>query len=131
MASPKFPKPLVLEKIGDRLWKFHDDFWYYVGDPKNNDLVICPAGMITDMSSTPRLFWSIYPPDGKYLYGAAPHDAIYFYQTRTRKEADFIFWEAMKEIGVGVVTRNIMYNAVRMFGWIPWNKRSKELRKNG
>src|SRR6266404_482109 len=89
--SPKFPKPLILEKIGDMLWEVYEEFDYYVGNPMNNDLIVIPKGFHTDLASVPRLFWTFFPPDGKYTYGALPHDYIYWTQTRTREATDKIF----------------------------------------
>ena len=129
MESRKIPRPLRLEAIGDELWKLTDEYWYLVGHPQNNDLVIVPKDFITDLASTPRILWTIYPRDGKYRYAVVIHDFLYHYQTRSRKEADFILWEALKEIGINAFHRNMFYNGVRLGGWLPWNKRKKELEK--
>ena len=125
--TPKFPKPIVLKKVGDMLWEVYEDFEYYVGDPINNELITVPKGFKTDLASVPRLFWQIYPPDGKWTYAALVHDYLYFTQTRTRAEADRIFLEALKEIGVGWVTRRLMYTAVRVGAWLGWKKRKNEI----
>ena len=68
-------------------------------------LILIPAGFETDFASVPQLFWSIVPPWGKYSQAAIVHDC--FYRTPsvgdgrvTRKEADRIFLEEMKEAGV-------------------------------
>ena len=36
--------------------------------------------------------------------------------------ADDVFLEAMEVLGVKPWRRNIMYLAVRAFGWLPWNR---------
>mgnify|MGYP001572622585 CR=1 FL=1 len=128
--SVKFPKPLVLKKIGDMLWELYEDFWYWVGDISDNDLIIVPSSTQTDLASIPRFFWIIYPVDGRWTYAAIPHDYLYHTQVRTRKEADYIFLEALKEIGVGFFTRRIFYSAVRVFGWMPWNAQTKRLKNH-
>ena|SRR3990167_5149145 len=131
MESPKIPRPLRLEAIGDELWKLIEEYWYYVGDPDDEDLIKVPIGFETDLTSTPRFLWTFYPRDGKYRYAAVIHDFLYHMQTRTRAETDLIFWEALKEIGINAFHRNVLYNGVRLGGWFWWNKRAKELKNNG
>ena len=122
----KFPKPLVMRKIDHMLWEIWEDFLYYVGDINNNDLITVPKGFKTDLASVPRIFWTIFPTDGRYVYASTVHDFLYSVQTRTRKEADHIFLEAMQEIGVNLLTRRTMWLAVRVGGWMPWNHHKKQ-----
>jgi hypothetical protein len=86
-----------------------------------------PAGFHTDGASIPRAFWSILGPHGAYFGAAIIHDYLYTQAGEARylldrKEADVIFREAMFNAGVGA-HRNIMYAAVRMFGWRNYLKR--------
>jgi Protein of unknown function (DUF1353) len=90
------------------------------------------SGFDTDYASVPRIFWSIYPPDGSYTEAAVIHDALYFYQTAglnrpaiTRAQADTVFLEAMTALGVPWLRRRIIYAAVRSGGWIAWNCNTK------
>ena len=85
-----------------------------------------PAGFKTDFASTPRAVWWLCPPStGKYVYGAVCHD--FWYRTAdvemTRLRADELFLEIMKNSGVGVIKRNAMYKAVRLFGGLSFVKR--------
>jgi hypothetical protein len=79
-----------------------------------------PDGFLTDGASIPRLFWSILYPFGPYFPAALPHD--YFYSPEsdhlnlTRKQADLIFLQAMKDVGVDWLTRHTIYRAVRIGG---------------
>jgi hypothetical protein len=77
-----------------------------------------PAGFETDFASIPRFFWRVLPPTGKYGKAAVVHD--YIYRTPsvplTRAEADQVFLDAMADLGVGRMTRSVMYRAVRVFG---------------
>jgi len=75
-----------------------------------------PNGFMTDLASTPRFIWNIFPPDGKYLEAAILHDYLYRTQKVKRKDADKIFFNEMKRMGVGYFTRQMIYNAVRLFG---------------
>jgi hypothetical protein len=87
-----------------------------------NDVVI-PAGFETDCSSVPRLLWRV----------AAPWDAIepgvihdYLYRRRAqcpRAKADRTYRVAMRDYGVVWWRRELMYLAVRVFGWAAYQKR--------
>lgn len=81
---------------------------------------ICvPEGFKTDLASIPRLFWSIYPPFGKYIEASVIHDYLYRIKF-PRRVADGIFRRIMREDGVSWFTRNMFYFAVRLFGWIKY-----------
>ncbi len=110
-----------------RIWRLLDPIVYDVGTIGSGDRITVPKGFETDLASIPRIFWSILPPAGQYAPAAIVHDYIYVYQTRTRAEADKIFREAMKQLGVPWHRRNLMYSAVRVGGWRPWRKRKKAL----
>jgi len=92
-------------------------------------------GFVFDFASVPRVFYCIYPPagNGKDHYGVAAtfHDWLYVHRKIegkkvSRIEADDLFLEIMLYVGVRAFTAKTMYRAVRMFGWIPWNKRKPE-----
>jgi hypothetical protein len=59
-----------------------------------------PRGFVTDFASVPRLFWSFFPPIGRYGYAALFHDYVYWLQEISRAEADAVFRDTMKELGV-------------------------------
>lgn len=86
--------------------------------------IMVPAGTLTDLASVPRLAWSLFPPDGVWLEAAVIHD--YLYATKglngvwSRKEADDLFLEAMKELGVNKLDRTCIYRAVRLGGSFGW-----------
>ena len=105
-----------------------EPFVYAVGELGGNDSITVPAGFITDFASVPRLFWRLFPPWGKYGKAAVLHDYLYHKQRRSRREADAIFLEAMGVLGVPWLSREMMYAAVRAFGWAAWrsNRRKKE-----
>lgn len=80
-------------------------------------------GFYTDGASVPRVFWSIFSPFGSYFSAALIHDFLYskdsnnIFPLADRKEADLIFKEAMYNAGVGWLTRETVYRAVRLGGW--------------
>lgn len=84
------------------------------------------AGFDTDYASIPRIFWSIYPPDGEYTDSAVVHDSEYWEQTLTRKEADRVLLEGMEALGVPWHRRHIIHKAVRLGGWLAWRNNRRE-----
>lgn len=75
-----------------------------------------PAGFHTDLASTPRIFWNIFPPFGKYEQAAIVHDFLYHFGIGTKKEADIKFLHGMKLLQVPFWKRRLMFRAVRLFG---------------
>lgn len=118
-----------LRRTGPRKAVLMENFWFM---SKDLGFIDVEAGFDTDYASVPRIFWSIYPPDGSYTEAAVIHDALYWYQSVhgrpiTRKQADGVFLEAMEHLGIPLHRRRILYRAVRLGGWVAWNKRAKEI----
>jgi len=93
--------------------------------------ITVPKGFDTDLASVPWLFLRVFPRSGPYNEAAVVHDWLYV--TRRigphfvyRAEADAVLLEAMAALGCGWLTRTLIYRAVRLFGWVVWNRR-----KNG
>jgi hypothetical protein len=84
--------------------------------------VIVPVGFSTDFASVPQLLWNIVPPLGRYGDAAIVHDYLYRTQTTDRATADAIFLEAMEAKGVRWSQRQMIYYAVRLFGWHAWQQ---------
>lgn len=87
-----------------------------------------PAGFETDLASVPWGVWNLFPPAGDYAPAAIIHD--YLYENRgkvdaspayTRAECDWIFMEAMREMGISWWRRNLMWAAVRVGGRHAWD----------
>lgn len=98
----------------------------------NGDLLELRPGFEWDLSSSPRIFWSILPPDGLWELGALLHDFIYVNKTHDRKFADkeMLKWSmavsgTKNKWSLRNIDNYIRYYAVRLFGWIVWNKRKK------
>ena len=123
-----------------------DEFVYY-RDSDGNIKIKVEEGFVTDFASVPRLFWSIFPPFGKYTKAAVLHDRLcvafhnketwsklttdlstlpseYHNKVVTRKEADEVFKEAMEAIKVNKVTRWFLYTSVRLFGIFAYGKKA-------
>jgi len=54
---------------------------------------------------------------------------LYSKQYTTRKEADQIFYEAMKDDKVATGVRHLIHLFVRMFGWYAWKQNKSKLPK--
>lgn len=98
----------------------------------NGDILNIPVGFIWDLSSSPRILWSILPPDGLWELGALVHDFIYVNKTHSRKFADkeMLKWSmavsgTKNKWSLRNIDNYIRYYAVRLFGWIVWNRRKK------
>lgn len=87
-------------------------------------------GFTLDGASSPRLLWSLtgFLPRGIHDPAALVHDQLYedkgFHngQHYTRKQADQIFYEMLKQSGVKSWHAWGAYLAVRAGGWLYWNK---------
>jgi hypothetical protein len=121
-----FTEPLITRKLSARLWQTERAFNYHVGSEESPNVITVPSGFITDFASSPWLMWWLIPPDGEYTQAAVLHDYLYVKQIYVRKEADDIFLEAMVVLDVPIFKRWLMYRAVRMWGWWPWNNYKKK-----
>ena len=125
-------RPPLIRPTDSTYKKFilYEDVSYDVGYPNSGDRITAEAGFITDFASIPRLFWSFYPKMGIHSGPAIIHDLLYINQSRTRAESDAIFLEALGVMKVPYLRRHLFYAAVRVGGWIYWNKRKKKLAKD-
>lgn len=110
----------LFEKVKGKYWIVRRKFTYHVGSKYSKDKIHIPYGFKTDFASIPRLLWGILPPAGSYMKAAVVHDLLYQTKTRSRKEADDIFLEAMGVLGTKWFVRHMMYYAVRWFGFMAW-----------
>jgi len=78
-------------------------------------------GFGTDLASIPRLFQNIVPKIGRHIQPAIVHDFTYVYDTGlTKKEADAMFLDGMKSVGVAWLRRRVMWLAIRIGGTGRW-----------
>lgn len=114
-------KLILTTEKGDT-FRLENDYIYQV-----DDLIIkVPKGFESDLASTPQIFKNILNSYGKnYTRAAIVHDYLYSKNCTlniSRKKADEIFLAIMKERGVGVFKRNLMYYSVRLFGGLHFKK---------
>lgn len=86
-----------------------------------------PYGFSTDFASIPRPARILITGHDRTRWGATIHDLLYDADEEyremhgiNRKIADQIFYEAMKESGVGSIKRRVMYAAVRIGAGPSW-----------
>lgn len=112
-----FTTPAILELLSRYKWRVVQPFVYYTDiDPTQRIEIDVPVGTITDLTSVPRILWSIFPPNGEYAKAAIVHDYLYSNAIGTKAWADNVFREAMGVLKVPKWRRITMYWAVRLFG---------------
>lgn len=87
--------------------------------------VTVPKGFVTDLASIPSIFWSVYPPTGRYAYAAIVHDYLYWDQSTSRDVADEILAEAMRDAGTGKITTAGFRGALALTGGFAWDANRK------
>ena len=89
---------------------------------ENGDIYTVPRDFKTDLASTPRLVWFIFPPWDNYASAAILHDWLYTIRRIERAAADALFLEAMSHSNVPKWKRRLIYYAVRLCGGSHWVK---------
>ncbi|WP_421292927.1 DUF1353 domain-containing protein [Aeromonas veronii] len=111
----------ILMPLSDTNWELHEE--YHVLSEHISFTI--PKGFVTDLASVPRCIWNIFPPFGLYTGAAVAHD--YLYRTAkikvTREQADALFKEQMIKAGFDSTKAQLMYLAVRAFGWSSFKER--------
>jgi hypothetical protein len=121
------PYPLFSCPSGDGRNFVLSDYLYYTTSCGTEYRGI--VGATTDGASTPREIWNVYPPFGKYWLAAILHDFAYRGMLEEKmdsglwvrvqlpfNECNDLLMDAMKQLGIDILTRNIIYNAVKVAG---------------
>jgi hypothetical protein len=100
----------------------------------NGDIYETSPGVIVDLASVPRMFWSKFPPDGLYRAGVFAHDICYGLQGRlsethyvSRAQSDKILFELSLLGGMTRRDAQLMYDGVKYFGHKSWRKSTGKL----
>lgn len=112
----QFTTPAILEMLDHYQWRVVQEFSYFTDALPERTVIVVPAGSITDLTSVPRLLWTIFPPIGKYAKAAIIHDYLYDQALYSKAIADSVFYEAMGVLEVPQWRRWVMYQAVKWFG---------------
>lgn len=96
---------------------YSKDRFELVEEYKYKDIIV-NVGYQTNGADIPRIFWSFFPPNSpEYLSAVVVHD---FLCDRARKKEDFrqadeIFYEMLKELGVSKIKAITFYLSVRLY----------------
>lgn len=141
-----FPDRLIVSPIFGEGWKkrkLFSSFRYCMSEEA--ECITVPKGFVTDYASIPRVFWSLLSSWEKYGPAAIIHDYLYDRGNRilvpipkkpykkaqnTRKLSDQIFYHCMYQLGVGAITRQLIYWTVRCFGGSYFNCCKKKKMKD-
>lgn len=119
----KFLTPLHIDDGNGTLRTLLEPFKFYSAELGR--VVKVDPGFQTDFASIPRGVYNIFPKDGLWDKPAVLHDAAYTLQLKdlvgrplllSKAQADALFREGLEVVGVGTVTRTLMYWAVTLFG---------------
>jgi hypothetical protein len=104
---------LTNDPDSDNLWVLVQDFEVDIDGVR----LTVPRGFETDLASTPRFLWPIFPPTGRWDEAAAIHDYLYHVAARNQRQyADEILYNAMIACNVPLWRAWSMWAAVRLFG---------------
>jgi Protein of unknown function (DUF1353) len=110
---PFVPGTLTVRRVGPFTWALVDDLVYQ----GRRQRFVVPAGFRTDFASVPRPVTWLVPRFGAYTLAAILHDWLVTEGLRTGvvtpNEADGIFRRVMREAGVPVLRRWLMWAGVR------------------
>ena len=97
-----------------------------------------PKGFTWDLSSVPRLFWAILPPDGDFELAYLIHDYLWinkedmteqfgYYQMKFDQkwtDDEMLLWakatNGTKKLSLRNIDNYLRYYGVRAFGWLVW-----------
>lgn len=97
--------------------------------------IVVPALLIVDGCSIPRFLWRVcgHPLMPKFWLGMLIHDYLYGNTDLTdeekgmsRKEVDLLFYDLLRDQGIGRIKAGIMYRGVRTGGWVSYRKNPNE-----
>jgi len=92
--------------------------------------VIVEVDFTTDFGSIPSLFQGLIPKDGKGTFPYIIHDKLYKDGKYSRKICDDVLKEALKVTGVIWWRRVSIRGALRVGGWVAYNKHRKNDKKD-
>ena len=127
-----FWKAIFLWVFGTRHWIVAKDFVYWM----NGQQYVIPKGFQFDGASVPKFLAQFLSPVGVLLIGGLIHDYGYKYETlllksnrtigkKTQKWMDQTFRDINIEVNGFYLLNQLAYWALRLGGWVAWNKHRK------
>lgn len=121
----KFLNHLTVTEIDDAIFQVSNHPFLYQSALIPETITV-PIGFYTDFASVPRL-GLLYSLLGNYAHQPAViHDWLYYSALTTRKIADEILLEAMRDIGLSALKYWPIYWGVRLGGWHAWTDHRKK-----
>lgn len=129
-SGSRFSRPLVTSQLSAKTFVLMQPFGYERGEIGSGDLVVVPAGFVSDGMSVPIVIDRLISRYGKGLAGAVLHDRGYWLQLVSRLDEDDLFYEVLVNTGTSKRRAFMIYQGVRSFGWHAWNKNARLRDKN-
>lgn len=101
---------VLVRQVDATTWEVRERIRY----AGRRDTFTVPVGFRTDFASVPRLVTWLLPRYGVYTRSAILHDFLWRTGATSRADADGIFRRSMRETGVTVPRRWMMWAAVRL-----------------
>lgn len=87
------------------------------------DEYVVPRGFTSNLASVPRVFRSVATPWQQSARAGVLHDAFYRGLFKlSRREADALYYEALRSEGVNRVRAYLQWVGLRIGGWRAWNR---------
>ncbi len=87
----------------------------------NGYFITIPKGFKTDLSSVPKILWSVFPPFGNFLLAAIVHDYLYVIKYKSNRAfCDKEMLIISNKLNRSTIDHCLRYWAVRLFGFIDW-----------
>ena len=127
-----FFKMIFMWILGTRHWEIAKDFEYELNEKK----YVIPSGFKFDGASIPKFLHTFLSPVGVLLLGGLVHDYAYKYATLQlvegkkgksldQKQSDQIFRDINIEVNGFYSMNYLAYYALRIGGFLAWNKHRK------
>ena len=125
------PDVRPIKESGD-LYELYEDYAFKFINKRQLLTATIKKGFKYDGASVPRIVWTLagFLPDGIHRPAALIHDYMYEKEGKipvdggeleyTRKEADKLFFDALRFLGIKSWHARIAYISVRLFGRLYW-----------
>jgi hypothetical protein len=101
---------VTVEEVDAKSWRLVKPV-VYAGRDETFEV---PVGFTTDFASVPDVFTWLVPRYGAYTKAAVLHDFLCSGTVVSRRDADGIFRRCLRELGVSLLRRWMMWAAVRL-----------------